>query len=175
MISKRMMKPKLLASQKVRRRWVIAYFVAFGLIFIVNLFDFDLLFEKSVLWAWVFVGIFCISAVLYIVSTMRGFRVLQKSEYRDMAILPPQMLDERQAWVRYKASERCFEILIAFFALIGIYIIWGPYLHLPFPTHESVRRLAIFGMFFIGNLRTAMIAWLEPDPIQEAPVINTGA
>ena len=172
MISKSVLKPKSLASQKIRRRWVAYYFAGFLLAFLVNIFDIPKYIEnENIYMAWMLIGLFSVGALISGISQIRLFN----SYYQKIAYTPLPLLDERQILVRYRASEYSFGIVTFIFSLVALYILMVPIFKIPLLSFDAIKMSFMILFFFLGGLRTVLVAWLEPDPIEEAPAEIAGA
>ncbi len=167
MISKSVLKPNPLASQKIRRRWVFAYMISFAFVILSILLDKSsyVELEKIKNISWISWSIAMVSMLTALVAFIR----LLGSDYAILARTPIYKLDERQILVHYRATELCFHIVSLVFILLVLYISLVPKIGLPLVNQNASRQLLSMTIFFITGLKIAMIAWLEPDLIEEAP------
>ncbi len=81
-------------------------------------------------------------------------------------------LDERQLFVRYKATQLAQNIIVITLTLITVFHFLTTTENFSFLSGLSLDRPTVFftlgGLtIFIALLPNMMIAWLEPDPIEE--------
>jgi hypothetical protein len=88
-------------------------------------------------------------------------------------------LDERQMLVRYQATHRAHIIMVALLTVVTLFFFMTTTDDFSFLERLRLEKPAIFFILggltlFIGLLPQMMIAWLEPDPIEEiAPMTST--
>jgi hypothetical protein len=84
--------------------------------------------------------------------------------------VPLGQLDERQQAVRGRAYQKAYHLLTGLLVILGIYVSMGSLTAQWFlPRDFAAWAITFFALtFLITSLPSAMFAWSEPDPADEA-------